>query len=173
MFVIFFTPMNESPELKENFDKRLEIDLSDNMLKEVTEDTVFELLRDIKEPEHSFSIEQLGVIKKEYINIDIITYEGVGIDVGYPIKFIKVVFKPTIPHCSMAGIIGLSIKLLLQNFIKGYEIKVTVLKDSHVNWEMISKQLNDKDRVLAASQNHSLMSVIRDCTAPVINRHLK
>lgn len=165
--------MNDTPEIKLDFDQRIEIDVSDNMLKGVNEEAIFELLRDIKDPEHSFSIEQLGVIKKEYIKIELITYKGVGIDVGYPIKSIKVDFKPTIPHCSMAGIIGLSIKLLLQNFIKGYEISVTVLKDSHVNWEMISKQLNDKDRVLAASENHSLMSVIRDCTAPVINRHLK
>ncbi|KAF9764331.1 MIP18 family protein F45G2.10 [Nosema granulosis] len=163
--------MNDEPKIRTNLESRTEVFIIDNNLIEVTEEAIFELLRDIKDPEHSFSIEQLDVIKREYVEISTIKYYGVGIDVGYPLKYIRVIFKPTIPHCSMAGIIGLSIKLVLQRFIKGYEIQVTVLKDSHVNWEMISKQLNDKDRVLAASENSSLMSVIRECTAPVVNKY--
>lgn len=163
--------MNEDPEIKDVLSERTIIEFKNNEIVEINEDVVFELIRDIKDPEHPLTIEELDVIRREYVKVTRIEYTGIGINVGYPINVISIVFKPTIPHCSMAGIIGLSIKLLLERFIKGFKIDVRVIEGTHSNWEAISKQLNDKDRVIAASENESLMGIIRECTTRVVLKY--
>lgn len=164
--------MNLDPTINTHELPRNDIKIVKGRLLDVNELAVFELLRDIKDPEHPLTLEQLDVIKSDYIKVESVGYAGQGINVGYPMHFITISFKPTVPHCSMAGIIGLSIKFLLQTFISGYHLKVLILKDTHTNWESLSKQLNDKDRVLAASENSSLMTIIGECTAEVLNRYI-
>lgn len=66
-------------------------------------------------------------------------------------KKVEVHFTPTIPHCSMAQIIGLMIKVKLGKFLPPrYKIKVIVTDGTHVNERDINKQINDKERVSAA-----------------------
>jgi metal-sulfur cluster biosynthetic enzyme len=59
---------------------------------------VFEHVRDIADPEHPYSLEQLGVVSHEHIKVD--DENGV----------IDVFFTPTVAHCSMATLIGLCIR---------------------------------------------------------------
>ena len=51
---------------------------------------IFDLIRDINDPEHPLTLEQLNVVTEEQIAIDADKHD------------IKVMFTPTIPHCSMA-----------------------------------------------------------------------
>lgn len=62
---------------------------------------IFDIVCDINDPEHPLTLEQLNVIEEKNIDID----DGKS--------YLKVLFTPTIPHCSMATLIGLSIRVLL------------------------------------------------------------
>lgn len=64
---------------------------------------VFDLIRDINDPEHPLTLEQLKVVAEELIKVSSQT------------KTVQVNFTPTIPHCSMATLIGLCIRVNLEN----------------------------------------------------------
>mmetsp|Transcript_3746 Transcript_3746/g.16375 ORF Transcript_3746/g.16375 Transcript_3746/m.16375 type:complete len:95 (+) Transcript_3746:208-492(+) len=90
---------NPNPEIKQ---VRRDVIEADSTL----EATIYELLRDIRDPEHPNTLEELSVIEKENIRI------------SEPEEFmkpvVKVQFVPTVPHCSMASLIGLSIRSKIQ-----------------------------------------------------------
>jgi metal-sulfur cluster biosynthetic enzyme len=77
-------------------EKENEFDLIDNV-------EVFDMIREINDPEHPLSLEQLRVVRLEDVHVDPIA------------KTVHVVFTPTIPHCSMATMIGLMIRNKLYN----------------------------------------------------------
>ncbi|XP_047566205.1 cytosolic iron-sulfur assembly component 2B isoform X2 [Lutra lutra] len=62
---------------------------------------IFDLIRSINDPEHPLTLEELNVV------------EQVRVQVSDPESTVAVAFTPTIPHCSMATLIGLSIKVKL------------------------------------------------------------
>lgn len=153
--------MNNSPKINKTLvEERKNVIFENNFVKNVNIDTVFELIRDIKDPEHSYTLEELSVVRKDLIKFFELGNEN---DIGGPIKCISVEFEPTIPHCSMAAIIGLTIKVVLDKFIKNYYILVSILKGSHVNETLLNKQLRDKDRIQAASENVALKEIIDEC----------
>lgn len=57
---------------------------------------IFDLIRDINDPEHPLTLEELRVLEEENIKLNDAESEVV------------VHFTPTIPHCSMATLIGRS-----------------------------------------------------------------
>ena len=57
--------------------------------------------RGINDPEHPLTLEQLDVVKLDDVEVD---------DKN---NRVNVIFTPTIPHCSMATLIGLSIRVKL------------------------------------------------------------
>ncbi|KAF7683022.1 Protein AE7 [Astathelohania contejeani] len=150
--------MNKNPILSVKTENRTEIKIINNKLEVINKDTIYEILRDIRDPEHPHTLEELGVIKKEYIEIG--EKQSTLIN-DIKVKYIIIQFHPTIPHCSMAAIIGLSIQLQMRNYIPvEYLVKVLIVPESHINWEALNKQLNDKDRVMAAFENEALYDVI-------------
>eukprot|EP00275_Glaucocystis_incrassata_P001865 EC124183.1.p1 GENE.EC124183.1~~EC124183.1.p1 ORF type:complete len:116 (+),score=14.24 EC124183.1:139-486(+) len=62
---------------------------------------IFDLIRDINDPEHPLTLEQLKVVQHELIKISDKDNE------------VMIKFTPTIPHCSMATLIGLCIRVKL------------------------------------------------------------
>lgn len=60
-----------------------------------------DLIRSISDPEHPLTLEQLNVTQCEHITVD---------DAA---SRVRVEFTPTIPHCSMATLIGLCIRVRL------------------------------------------------------------
>src|ERR1700731_2747508 len=77
-----------------------------------------------------------------------------------PQILIKVFFTPTIPHCSMATLIGLCIRVKLWRSLPcTCIIQVLVQKGTHVQEIQINKQLGDKERVAAALENDRLREV--------------
>jgi len=110
---------------------------------------VFDLIRDINDPEHPLTLEQLNVVQEQQIEVD---------DQN---SYVKVEFTPTIPHCSMATLIGLSIRVqLLRSLPERFKIDVKISPGSHASEEAINKQLNDKERVAAALENTNLLEVV-------------
>lgn len=76
-------------------------------------------------------------------------------------------FTPTIPHCSMATLIGLSIRVqLLRTLPARFKVTIEVTPGTHVSESAINKQLADKERVAAALENNNLIQVINQCITP-------
>lgn len=149
--------INENPIITENLIPRYEGELNIN---DPTKEMIFELIRYIKDPEHPHTLEQLKVV-----NIEDIKIFSVNSKYGSNINCIEVAFTPTVPHCSMASIIGLSIiKILKHFFIKHYLI-VKLVEDTHMDYKGINKQLNDKDRVYAAFENQAITNLIDECVS--------
>uniref|UniRef100_A0A3Q2CHK7 Cytosolic iron-sulfur assembly component 2B n=1 Tax=Cyprinodon variegatus TaxID=28743 RepID=A0A3Q2CHK7_CYPVA len=99
-----------------------------------------------------FSIEELNVV------------EQVRVQVNDPESTVSVEFTPTIPHCSMATLIGLSIKVkLLRSLPDRFKIDVHITPGTHASEEAVNKQLGDKERVAAALENSSLLEVVNQC----------
>lgn len=79
---------------------------------------------------------------------------------------VKVLFTPTIPHCSMALLIGLSVKVkLLRSLPPRFKTCVEIAPGTHNSEAAVNKQLNDKERVAAALENSHLLNVVNKCIA--------
>lgn len=155
---------NENPEIFDISCERINLKLSNGKVSPTVEN-IFEILRDIKDPEHSYSLEVLKVINSSSIKIYKLDSQGSD---QLPLSLldldiIEVTFTPTIPHCSMAGIIGLCIYYQLKRYLKNnFWFRILIEKDKHVNYEALNKQLNDKERVAAALENGDLLNLITE-----------
>ncbi len=68
---------------------------------------------------------------------------------------------PTINHCSLATVIGLAIRVRLEQALPpNYRIDVRMKHGSHDQDDQVNKQLADKERVCAALENDSLGSIV-------------
>lgn len=113
---------------------------------------IFDLIRFINDPEHPLSLEELNVVEQVRVKVDD-EASTVGIE-----------FTPTIPHCSMATLIGLSIKVkLLRSLPDRFKIDVHITPGTHASEDAVNKQLADKERVAAALENSSLLEVVNQC----------
>lgn len=112
---------------------------------------VFEHIRGIGDPEHPHTLEELKVVQPELIQFR----DG---------NVVHVEFTPTVPHCSMATLIGLCIRVrLLRTLPKRFKVDVCVSPGSHASEHAVNKQLNDKERVAAALENRKLLDVVNGC----------
>ncbi|KAI3519259.1 hypothetical protein L1887_08287 [Cichorium endivia] len=109
-------------------------------------------VRDIRDPEHPYSLEQLSVLSEESITVD----EKLG--------RILITFTPTIQHCSMATVIGLCLRVKLKDcFPPHFKVDIKVAPGSHADEAAVNKQLNDKERVVAAMENPNLRQLVDEC----------
>lgn len=116
--------------------------------------TDVDLIRGINDPEHPLTLEQLNVVQKAHITVD----DGEN--------SILVEFTPTIPHCSMATLIGLSIRVkLIRSLPIRFKVTVKIRPGTHQSEDQVNKQLNDKERVAAALENQHLLEVVNQCLA--------
>ena len=115
---------------------------------------VYELLRHLNDPEHPLTLEQLHVVSSAAVAVD----DGAGT--------VDVAFTPTVPHCSMATLIGLCIRVkLLRGLPPRFKVTVRVAPGAHASEEAVNRQLADKERVAAALENDALLREVNKCTA--------
>ncbi|XP_043843991.1 cytosolic iron-sulfur assembly component 2B [Dromiciops gliroides] len=113
---------------------------------------IFDLIRSINDPEHPLTLEELNVV------------EQVRVKVNDRESTVAVEFTPTIPHCSMATLIGLSIKVkLLRSLPERFKMDVHITPGTHASEHAVNKQLADKERVAAALENSHLLEVVNQC----------
>ncbi|KAH8379872.1 hypothetical protein KR009_007749 [Drosophila setifemur] len=113
---------------------------------------IFDLIRNINDPEHPLTLEELHVVQEELIRIS----DGKN--------SVHIHFTPTIPHCSMATLIGLSIRVkLLRSLPPRFKVTVEITPGTHASEQAVNKQLADKERVAAALENKHLAEVINQC----------
>jgi metal-sulfur cluster biosynthetic enzyme len=135
--------------------KQQRVFVTNNKISRISNEEIYEIIRTIQDPEHPLTLEQLGVVSLQQIHI---TYSNNNTN-------IKVYFTPTIPHCSMATLIGLCIRVKLVRSLTSTKTKVTIKiqPGTHNSEHAINKQLNDKERVYAAIENNHLLSVVNNC----------
>lgn len=113
---------------------------------------IFELIKNIMDPEHPNTLEQLGVVDPENIFVDAGKHS------------VRVLFTPTVPHCSMTTLIGLCIRVKLQRCISNvFKIDVKVAPGTHNQEVEVNKQLADKERVAAALESKGLLELVHKC----------
>lgn len=68
---------------------------------------------------------------------------------------------PTITHCSLATVIGLAVRVRLEQALPpGYRVDVRMKAGSHAQDDQVNRQLADKERVAAALENDSLRNML-------------
>ena len=86
--------------------------------------------------------------------------------VGESPPYVDVFFTPTIPHCSMATLIGLCLSVkLLRSLPSKFKLRVAIAPGAHASEDEINKQLADKERVAAALENPHLLKVVNKCVS--------
>ncbi|KAJ2917210.1 hypothetical protein MD484_g3216, partial [Candolleomyces efflorescens] len=124
----------------------------DTELEEIDQDEIFDLIRTIYDPEHPNTLEELRVVSAPQIIVGR--------------NHVKVEFTPTVPHCGMSTLIGLSIRVrLLRSLPSRYKVDIYVKPGSHQSEHSVNKQLNDKERVAAALENPPLVDTVEKCLA--------
>lgn len=75
---------------------------------------------------------------------------------------VVVEITPTVTHCSLATVIGLGIRVRLeQSLPPNIRVDVRIKDGTHSQGDQVNKQLGDKERVAAALENATLMGVIK------------
>jgi len=117
--------------------------------------TIYDIIRSIRDPEKPASLEELNVVYEEGVEVEHLDNHQC---------YIKVFFRPTIKHCSLATLIGLCIHVKLQrNLPSTYKVSVFIKEGSHNTEKEVNKQINDKERISAAMENPNLRRVVEIC----------
>ncbi|XP_010511819.1 PREDICTED: protein AE7 [Camelina sativa] len=150
--------INENPIIYPKKERRLRTDSSntDEFTPEpIDQLEIFDHIRDIKDPEHPNTLEDLRVVTEDSVELD---------DDN---SYVRVTFTPTVEHCSMATIIGLCVRVkLLRSLPARYKIDIRVAPGTHATEDAVNKQLNDKERVAAALENPNLVEMVDECLLP-------
>ncbi|XP_064867961.1 cytosolic iron-sulfur assembly component 2B-like [Oncorhynchus nerka] len=145
---------NANPLIFQRTGERLQTakDEDEDVADPIDDREIFDLIRSINDPEHPLSLEELNVVEQVRVRVDD-QENTVGVE-----------FTPTIPHCSMATLIGLSIKVkLLRSLPERFKIDVHITPGTHTSEDAVNKQLADKERVAAALENSQLLEVVNQC----------
>lgn len=143
-----------SPEASDHDD---DDDDNDDVREEVDEQEVYDLISSISDPEHPNSLASLAVVNLPDITI---------IPPPSPrsrISTVRVLLTPTTAHCSLGTVIGLAVRVRLEQALPPrFRIDVRLKEGTHTTGDAVNKQLADKERVAAAMENGTLVGVIRN-----------
>lgn len=162
-----------------------------------------DLIRDIKDPEHPHTLEELNVIRESDITLthpsspstsrlspshnsqsssgtdtageasstsrqpSLATADSAAsanFDDNDREVWIRVQFTPTVPHCSLATLIGLCLRVKLERTLqRNFKLDIFVNEGTHSIEGDVNKQINDKERVAAAMENLNLREMVEEC----------
>ncbi|CAI9729199.1 Hypothetical predicted protein [Octopus vulgaris] len=118
-------------------------------------ETVYDLIRGIKDPEKIETLEELNVVTEEGVEVKRFSDQCF---------LIRIEFIPTVPHCTLASLIGLCMRNKLQrDFPELHKLDIFVKEGSHDIEEDINRQINDKERIAAAMENPKLRELVTQC----------
>ncbi|TAQ84733.1 hypothetical protein B7494_g6939 [Chlorociboria aeruginascens] len=124
-----------------------------------------DLIAPIEDPEHPLSLESLGVVKLQDVHLASPT------DLTNPAALSRVLVEltPTVTHCSLATVIGLGVRVRLEQALPpSYRVEVKIKEGSHSQAAEVNKQLADKERVAAALENANLMGILKKMLQPCL-----
>lgn len=117
---------------------------------------IYDLIKDIRDPEKPQTLEELGVVSEDDIRVDVLeNYSRVS-----------VTLIPTVPHCHLAAIIGLCVRARLERDLPyDFKLDIFIKEGSHTTAAELSKQINDKERVAAAMENKNIRKMVDGCVS--------
>jgi metal-sulfur cluster biosynthetic enzyme len=114
-----------------------------------------DLISQISDPEHPLSLGSLAVVNLPDIHMSQPNPKS-------QIRAVLVELTPTVNHCSLATVIGLGVRVRLEQSLNPrYRVEVRIKEGTHSTAAAVNKQLADKERVAAAMENNTLVGVIR------------
>ncbi|XP_034650203.1 MIP18 family protein galla-1 [Drosophila subobscura] len=120
------------------------------------QETIYDLLRGIRDPEKPCTLEDLNVIYEDGIFVLPPTRSNVSV--------VRIEFNPTVPHCSLATLIGLCIRVKVERGLPhNIKLDIYIKKGAHQTEDEINKQINDKERIAAAMENPNLRELVENC----------
>ncbi|MCJ1396096.1 hypothetical protein MMC18_008985 [Xylographa bjoerkii] len=125
----------------------------DDAVEPIDEQEIYDLISTISDPEHPLSLGSLAVVNLPDIHITPLARD---------LQTVLVEITPTITHCSLATVIGLGVRVRLeQSLPPRFRVDVRIKEGTHSTGDQVNKQLGDKERVAAALENAQLMGVLR------------
>lgn len=116
---------------------------------------VYDVIRSIRDPEKPNTLEELEVVTEKCVEVQ---------EIGDEEYLIIIKFSPTVPHCSLATLIGLCLQIKLQRCLPfKHKLEIYISEGTHSTEEDINKQINDKERVAAAMENPNLREIVEQC----------
>ncbi|CAL9696534.1 unnamed protein product [Knipowitschia caucasica] len=116
---------------------------------------VYDVIRSIRDPEKPNTLEELEVVTEKCVEVQ---------QLGDEEFLIIIRFSPTVPHCSLATLIGLCLQVKLQRCLPfKHKLEIYISEGTHSTEEDINKQINDKERVAAAMENPNLREIVEQC----------
>ncbi|RDW87691.1 FAM96B-like protein [Coleophoma crateriformis] len=138
-------------------------DSDDSSLEPIDEQEVYDLIAPISDPEHPLSLASLGVVKLQDVHLTSPS------DLTNPAALTRVLVEltPTVTHCSLATVIGLGVRVRLEQALPpSYRVEVRIKEGTHSSAAEVNKQLGDKERVAAALENANLMGILKKMMKP-------
>ncbi|KAI6708791.1 hypothetical protein JHW43_008666 [Diplocarpon mali] len=129
----------------------------------IDEKEIYDLIAPISDPEHPLSLESLGVVKLQDVHLTSPP------DLANPAALSRVLVEltPTVSHCSLATVIGLGVRVRLEQALPpSYRVEVQIKEGTHGQADEVNKQLADKERVAAALENENLMGILKTMMRP-------
>lgn len=119
-------------------------------------ETIYDFLRTIRDSEKPNTLEDLKVVYEDGIFVQEPTEGNVYV--------VRIEFNPTVPHCSLATLIGLCIRVKVQRSLNhNLKLDIYIKKGAHSTEDEINKQINDKERIAAAMENPNLRQLVENC----------
>ncbi|MEE6508968.1 hypothetical protein FKM82_023553, partial [Ascaphus truei] len=114
-----------------------------------------DVIRSIRDPEKPSTLEELEVVSESCVSVQELEEES---------YLVIIRFTPTVPHCSLATLIGLCLRVKLQRCLPfKHKLEIYISEGTHTTEEDINKQINDKERVAAAMENPGLREIVEQC----------
>ncbi|KAL5516110.1 hypothetical protein EMCRGX_G001381 [Ephydatia muelleri] len=106
---------------------------NDSVRDEIDAREIFDLVRNINDPEHPLTLEELNVLQEAHIEV-MATLIGLCIRVR-----------------------------LFRSLPERFKVDVRIRPGSHISEQAVNKQLADKERVAAAMENDHLLELVNQC----------
>ncbi|XP_073125410.1 protein AE7-like isoform X2 [Henckelia pumila] len=137
--------INANPTVYEKKERRARIppvDLDEYAVEPIDQQEIFDHIRDIKDPEHPYTLEELKVVTEDSIEVD------------DKQSYLRVTFTPTVENCSMTSVIGLCLRVKLMRCLPPrYKVDIRVAPGTHAT-------------EAAALGNPHVIGTVEKCLAP-------
>ncbi|XP_019053824.1 PREDICTED: protein AE7 isoform X2 [Nelumbo nucifera] len=115
--------INANPVVYERKERRVRtapFSADEYAVEPIDQQEIFDHIRDIKDPEHPYSLEELKVVTEDAIEVD------------DKHSHVRVTFTPTVEHCSMATVIGLCLRVkLMRSLPSRYKVDIRIAPGTH------------------------------------------
>ncbi|ETN37024.1 uncharacterized protein HMPREF1541_08012 [Cyphellophora europaea CBS 101466] len=131
---------------------------SDSDPEPIDEQEIYDLIATMSDPEHPIALGSLAVVSLPDISIK----PTIPSRPWSTLQTVTVLITPTIQHCSLATVIGLGVRVRLEESLPPrFRVDVRIKEGTHSTADEVNKQLADKERVAAALWNPTLQSFIK------------